>query len=531
MWNFSDSIFSLESQDLRYIYACLTETTLWKVMVNRVWDYAGKLMKEDLPKGFAHELRLQLAISRISTLTDAEVRFRLLAECASLLKIPRINFVSRQDCDDFCDRIVRECIELYRRQNPGFSGTKTEDLVGAVTKSLVGRIGTEASASEETGDDLAERMEAFLGTLPQDQQDEIRRKLGIEDLSALLLRRLIAQGSAGTIFAVTVEVAGFAAYKGAVVALASLGKLIGVTIPFGVYLKLTSLIAVLSNPLALLVLIGGGGLLKYKTQSVAVREQLIPVLVVLMMLQREDSADPGMIRGAKDRMIQFWQGRVEGYAKIDGQLEDVEGRLVEAWSALTRHREIQDRAEKHAEDLEKSLKAVTKDLAAFLISDWGTVAHLARTGPGKEGAQKYCELTVELAKVRNQDSPKRNVLLDLAQNVKRACTIKYLHAQKSGVAARLAVALLADPGETPTFLIEYKQKARALEGEIQAGRDRIEKAMQAVTVWEAMHSTLKEEKSRLQEEKRQLGANTPGLEEVYSRMKQGGAQSVKLYNQ
>lgn len=76
-----------------------------------------------------------------------------------------------------------------------------------------------------------------------------------------MVRKAIATSGTSIVFAIIVEVSGFAFYTTATSLVATFAGLFGLTLPFGFYTGLTSTIEVLANPLFIIPLLLGGGIL------------------------------------------------------------------------------------------------------------------------------------------------------------------------------------------------------------------------------------------------------------------------------
>ena len=182
----------------------------------------------------------------------------MLAELAVILRVPFTNLTSRKDCVDLCKRIISETVTLYRKHNSSFTGATEQDLVTSVIHNIILRVAEDVDPTDGDIEEMATRTEEFLQTLPANQQEEIRCRLGVDDLSKSMLKRLITQ-----------------LYRHSLCCchrcrrICSLQRCCG---RFGLCSKtdrndppiwyiheLTSLIAVLSNPITLIGLIGVAG--------------------------------------------------------------------------------------------------------------------------------------------------------------------------------------------------------------------------------------------------------------------------------
>ena len=116
-----------------------------------------------------------------------------------------------------------------------------------------------SKASPEERERVAEQIAEALDGLGADVQEEVRRVAGLDDLSMETLVRAGSLAALATALAAATGVGGFAVYAMLSATIASAAGIIGLTLPFSVYLTATSLLALPANPLVVSVAIVGGG--------------------------------------------------------------------------------------------------------------------------------------------------------------------------------------------------------------------------------------------------------------------------------
>jgi hypothetical protein len=170
---------------------------------------------------------------------------------------------------DLCLRAEASAVILLTRlEGPGHAKKGSDPFVGdsalGLSRYVLRRMFDQLDAAfsskpvqerERIAGEIAQR----LADLPEDMQERIRIDAGLADLSATALKRTGALAAVGSALIGTVGVAGFAAYTTVTSVIATAAGLVGLTLPFAVYLHATAALAFLSNPwLMALALLGGG---------------------------------------------------------------------------------------------------------------------------------------------------------------------------------------------------------------------------------------------------------------------------------
>lgn len=520
MFDLCKAVFSMTSEELCYVYASITETNLWSALSSTASDYWSRISKSGSHEGAAFQRRIEDAIRRYKQLPDEEICLRLLSELSSALGIPFPNLVSRKDCADLCERIVREACKMYAKHHPGYTGLTAEDLAKAVIADILGQMSENVSQSPKDAEDLAAKFESFLDTLPTHQQEEIRRRLGVDKLSKSMLTKMIVQGTLGSLFAVTVEVAGFAAYQYAVVLLSSLAGLVGITLPFVAYKTLTSLIAVVANPIFLVAFIGGGGVLQYNKQNTKIREQFIPVLVAITLAGEDQSRPQSTADRRMDAVANFWQHRLDEYLRFRDRIQDISARLAEEQCALGGALERRREADKDLKACSGARSALVDRISKHLESDEKLLVQLATSGPGQDAAQRYRKLRYEMVKERAAMLASRAGLLRVLGRVWSGVVIQTkLQVQMSSALKQTAQELVNGFSLNVLSGLEHyaEESARIMAMEAEA-RSRRGQAEKAVATHQAICTVLKAQKRELESSQDELGRKLPTLVEVAARL-------------
>jgi hypothetical protein len=191
-------------------------------------------------------------------------------------------------------------------------------------------------ASPEERERVAEQIAKGLDHLGPNVQEEIRRLARLNDLTANTLACAGSLSALAAALAAVPAAGGFAVYATLSATIASAAGIIGLTLPFSVYVTLTSLLAFASNPLVLLVAIVGGGAWWTRSANLRMRAELVPLLVAFAAMK---SADPEA-RGLSRALVEHLTDRYREFLHGD---RDRQAQLQQAFPAF-RHPEESERA-------------------------------------------------------------------------------------------------------------------------------------------------------------------------------------------
>ena len=514
------SLFSMSSDNLRYLYASLTETNLSSALASAVKDFATKWTSRR-SSGTAFQQRIEESVRRNRVLRDEEVLFRCLDELRSTLGIPAVNIVSRKDCVDICDRIVAESMKMYAKHHKGFTGTDTQTFLQSVAAEIAGGIGARVPDDPRLQDELVNKLDHLVKSLPQEQQNHIRRRIGVDDLSRSVLRKVIAQGSAGILFASVVEVAGFAAYQTAVTSLAYVAGLVGLTLPFTVYTTLTSLMAVVSNPLFLVALIGGELYHLNRKGGKELRERHIPMLVALALFSSDktaETADDRLVVERATALVNYWQKRLREYTELD---EDAERLSLAIKKESTALRVAEERLAAVKSDIwqqDVALDQIAGEIVRCLGTNIGLIVHLASSGPAQSEASR-CWDTIERASsamARYDDSKPRGLLSSFASAWDESAWETKARKALEETARALVDAM---PTTVPRDLQDYSTLVGSIKADLAPKLQTRTKYEDHVRWLEGLLDNLRAEHTRLQRDLELKAREIPAVAEVAARLK------------
>ncbi len=189
--------------------------------------------------------------------SDEYLKVRILSNVCECLKIPLPVNMTLNELEILERRIEEETVNLLRKSEKTFSGTKIDDVIYfMIEKTMKDLEAKFKEKSSQEQDKIVDEIYRNLKEMPPEMQQKLKSELDIDELTSDSIKKAIMAGTFATAFSVVVKVAGFSAYLIAVKTLAAITGFIGITLPFAAYTTLTSAIAFLSNPI-----IAGAGVL------------------------------------------------------------------------------------------------------------------------------------------------------------------------------------------------------------------------------------------------------------------------------
>jgi len=129
--------------------------------------------------------------------------------------------------------------------------------------------------------------------------------LGLDSLSDDYLKKVLVSGALASAFAGAVSIGGFGFYMGAASLVATIAGLAGLTLPFAFYTTMSSLVAVVANPLFFLPLVLGGGVWLFHGKDSELKRKLAVNAVVQLALA--GAAAESCTDGRDARVIEEWR--------------------------------------------------------------------------------------------------------------------------------------------------------------------------------------------------------------------------------
>ena len=159
---------------------------------------------------------------------------------------------------------------------------------------------------------IADEIARKLAELPADIRERIRTEAGVTDLSATALKQTGAIAAVGGAMVGTVGVAGFAAYTTLTSTIATLAGLFGAHLTFAFYLKATSMLAIVVNPMLMgpIAFVAGGTLIRRANRQM--RDRLVPVLVATSVMAGVEAVSGNVAAKLAERFRRAYDCQLQG---------------------------------------------------------------------------------------------------------------------------------------------------------------------------------------------------------------------------
>lgn len=283
-------LLSADKSTLANFIAMWDESTISNILKHKSSDLYESMINKNDENGLA-----ELLVKKNEELAQREIeelRTIILIQLASYFKIKLPKQFNLYSLEQVGLQIERKTISALRKIDKKFTGTSTKQMIGYTFQSLFDDM---AKQFESNDDKIKEKISQdilkTIQSMPEEQQEKLKQELKVDQLTEAVVQKAIVAGTLGTAFATTISIVGFSAYTFATSALASMAGLVGLTLPFGAYTSLTSLMAVVSSPV---FLIGAMGLMIYILNSKSnesIRNKLSPIVVSLVSVLSVKSDD------------------------------------------------------------------------------------------------------------------------------------------------------------------------------------------------------------------------------------------------
>lgn len=316
----SQALARLSGQDLRLVYALLCKTNIIKLISTKTKDFISSEESNHF------SLHLEQEANKLQTKTDEELRLSLFLELTKITQLKGGRYDLQKEIEDKCQEIVEWAFLQFQKKNKEFLAyfnandmTKLEAMINWQMNQVFKELDLKlTNLSEKDQDELTEKVIGYINALPNEQQEKIKEKLGVQEISDQVVKKVLAQSGASILFATIVEVSGFAFYTTITSGLAALAGIFGITLPFGAYTTLTSTVAFLANPLFILPMILGGGVLLVNHQNKSLRKGLVPI--VLMQISLPYLSSPEISYQDLSVISKVWNTRFNEYKQLNDEL-------------------------------------------------------------------------------------------------------------------------------------------------------------------------------------------------------------------
>lgn len=281
----AQGLMAASGEQLRFIYVLVMETGIFSMIANKTKDFFEKNVDHS-------QEQLNQAIAKLNHISDNTLRLKLFLHMTKEFELAGSHYNTSHDIEKKCSEILHKAhaYQLNKEKKYREFVSRNPDLPieSQLTlfqmQKVFESIGSEINnLTAEQQDNFADQIESFINSLPNEQQKKIKEKLNIDSITNSTIKKVIATQGSAVLLAVIVEIAGFAAYTTLTSLIAGAASLIGLTLPFGVYMTATSALSILTGPVGLIVMGGISGAMML-TQSKKVKKMLLQIGIVQLML-------------------------------------------------------------------------------------------------------------------------------------------------------------------------------------------------------------------------------------------------------
>lgn len=287
---FIQGLYQADKETLANFISMWDESSISKIISNKSVDLYEKIKNDESNDNYS----IAIIEKKEELLKEHDInslRSILIIQLAKFYKVKLPKKLNLYSLEQIGLNIEQQSIEILKNTDKEFTDNNLESMIQYIFEFLFSNISEKFNtSSEEDREQISKNILKSIEDMPQDQQTKLKEELKVDELSEDVVQKALASGTLGVAFAATISIAGFSAYTFATSALASTAGVLGLTLPFGAYTGLTSVIAVISNPI---FLIGAMGLLVFILNSKSndkIKGKLSPFVVSLVsILSAKDS--------------------------------------------------------------------------------------------------------------------------------------------------------------------------------------------------------------------------------------------------
>ncbi len=388
----SESILAASKDALCSSLALLSELSLFNLLLHKSADWIDSVRSLVTKQKWSSDCnhfaeQLKAKAEGVAQLSDGECLLRVLGELETLMEVRPRDLRTRHDLAEIAEDLCMATVKMLRAdKSANFHGSTPADLVDyQMGKTFAGLKVAVGKLSGEQQGQVIDAVREFIAKMPADQRDFILKQLGASDLTEAVIRTAILNGTLWTAFAVAVQVFGFAFYMMAAELLAIISFHL---LPFGAYIGLSSLIAVLSSPWMLPIFLVFGGWL-YGHQNTGLRRSAAPMILVTLWISGMEMESRPMTSTAEavDEALRLWGDARECRNQNRQSAKEAKARKDHAKAALDRTVSELDSAKSRKSQAENRIEELTKSLSREILSavpviaqgTWGPAEQIAAT--------------------------------------------------------------------------------------------------------------------------------------------------------
>jgi hypothetical protein len=390
--------------------ALLTEISLGQLIGAKLHEYFNALENRIShgtwvnKEGDLFQKRVAEKAIVLNQISRGERLLVLLGTLQELSETSPHDFNTRFDFDEATDDVCSAAVRMLRDdKKSNFGGQNVDSMIEYQLTKLFG--GMEIKLQQMSGqerDKLVNDVTKFVQGLPEEQQQFLTKRLGTNELSDAAIRKAIASGTMWTAFAAAVNFFGFAFYTTAAHVLAIISFHL---LPFGVYVGLSSLIAVLSSgwilPIAVI-----GGIWYVHHQNKNLKKAMVPLVVTTLCLSgmEKQCSDAGLQQRTSEEALKLWKDARAERDKCRADTEKAQTVYNNANQRLKATCEQLQTARVRGSSLTSELHAKDEDLKEFLFEN---VQRLSTGDWGDELIQPANRIQDDCARLANAQDKKQ----------------------------------------------------------------------------------------------------------------------------
>ena len=377
--NVPEPILAASGDVLRSSLALLSELSLFNLLIQKSADWFNSgcnlVTRQKWSSDCNHFAeQLKAKTEEYADLSDGECLLRVLGELEKLMEAKPHDLRTRYDmveiAEDLCAATVRM---LPAEKSAKFNGSTPADLMDyQLGKTFAGLQVAVGKLSGAQQDQVFEAIREFIAKMPADKQQFIMKQLGASELTEAVIRTAMLNGTLWTAFAVAVQVFGFAFYMMAAQLLAIISFHL---LPFGAYIGLSSLLAVLSSPWMLPIFLVFGGWL-YSHQNTGLRKSAVPMILLTLWISGMEMEARPMTNAPKgvDEALRLWGVARDCRDRHRQTAKDAKDRRDQAKAALDQTVSELNSAKSKKKAADARIKELTKSLAIETLSGVRAIA-------------------------------------------------------------------------------------------------------------------------------------------------------------
>jgi uncharacterized protein YcfJ len=345
-------ILSAQPELLASMLALLEQTTFFNVIGKK-----GKSLVRRDGDEFAKALEAQTL--ELSQLEHDELILQLLGKLEEIAGVQPGYLAGRRDIEDLCGELTNQAVALKQQGDKDFVGDSLLDLVSWIMQEILTQIEEKfETLDDEKQEAVVTQLREHLSGLPVKQQQAIKDALKVDALTNDVLRQAIVKGSLGLGFSAAVSMGGFAFYAGASSMLAGLAGLVGLTLPFAAYTTMSSAIAVIASPIAIVFVVLGTLAAGWWKGNQKIRQTLYPLVVVQLAAAKNVNPVSENSQETESLVLGRWREAVSAALKQRSDLERLTDRQIrceeQLQTAKNRLVNLKKTHKKNAEVIKKS---------------------------------------------------------------------------------------------------------------------------------------------------------------------------------